>query len=282
MSTKTVVLQPVQEHGWRMGFANLFRKENSESWHTRRWWRQAIIWLAIVNGILAGVLWSSPTVTTNVTSDNAQAQAETELEQPRDVQGLQVFFIVGGMAAAIGATVTAQGAILDEKKSGTLAWVLSKPVSRTAFFLSKWIASGIVVLTIMVALQGAVAFIQISAAKQALLPILPFAAGLLLMGLYILFFLTLTLMLSVVFDSRGAILGIPLLLNLGYQFLTSLGFVDILPYRLIFPTGQGDQALATMLINQQPLPTILPIVATVAWIVLFVVVALWRIERIEF
>jgi len=280
VSTKTIILQPVQERGWRMGFANLFQKESSEWWRTRRWWAQSLLWLAIVNGILAAVLWTSPKTTANVTSENQQTQEV--LQQPKDVQGLQVFFVIGGMAASIGVTIMAQGTILDEKKSGTLAWVMSKPISRRAFFLSKWIANGIAVVAIMVVLQGVVAFIQISAAKQALLPIVPFAGGVLLMGLYILFFLTLTMMLGVVLERRGTVIGIPLALILGYQLLTSFGSIQILPYQLIYATGPSDPALAMTLVNQQPLPTILPIVATLVWIVLFVVVALWRFERIEF
>ncbi len=283
MSTKTDALQPVQEHGWRMGFANLFRKENSEWWRTRQWWVQALIWLAIVNGILAVVLWTVPTEPANATPENRQAQAaQSASQQPKDVEGLFAFFLIGGTAAGIGVIIIAQGLILDEKKSGTLAWVLSKPVSRTAFFLSKLIANGIAVLAIMVVLQGAAAFVQISAAKQALLPVIPFAGAVLLMGLYIVFFLTLTLMLGVLFDNRGAAIGIPLALNFGFQFLAGLGLAQFLPYWLIAPAGGSDASLAVMLANQQPLPTILPIVSTIVWIVLFVVVALWRFERIEF
>ena len=273
-------LQPVQEHGWRMGFANLFRKENSEWWRSRRWWRQAIVWLLIVNGILAAGLWTHPISLTGDTAESTQAQ--TVVTEPKDVLGLQTFFLVGGIIAALGVTIMAQGSIMDEKKFGTLEWILSKPVSRPAFFLSKWLASSIIVLVIMVALQGLVAYIQISAAKQALLPVLPFIGAVLLMGLYILFFLTLTLMLGVIFDSRGAVIGIPLLLNLGYQFFVGFGLVEILPYRLIYPTSLNDPALAFLLADQQPLPTIMPIISTIVWIALFVAVALWRFERTEF
>ena len=49
----TTVLQPVKERGWRRGFANLLRKENGEWWRTRRWWLQSLLWLLIINGILA-------------------------------------------------------------------------------------------------------------------------------------------------------------------------------------------------------------------------------------
>ena len=59
--TSASVLQPVKESGWRRGFANLLRKENGEWWHTRRWWTQSLLWLLIINGILALALWVLPT-----------------------------------------------------------------------------------------------------------------------------------------------------------------------------------------------------------------------------
>lgn len=31
-----------QEHGWRMGFANLLDKENGTWWHTKTWWVQIL------------------------------------------------------------------------------------------------------------------------------------------------------------------------------------------------------------------------------------------------
>ena len=55
-------LQPVVEHGWRSGFANLLRKENSLWWGTRKWWVQTLVWLFISNGIIAFILWGHPVV----------------------------------------------------------------------------------------------------------------------------------------------------------------------------------------------------------------------------
>jgi len=49
-------LQLLDERGWRQGFANLFYKENGEWRYTGRWWMQSLLWLLIVNGILAIVL----------------------------------------------------------------------------------------------------------------------------------------------------------------------------------------------------------------------------------
>ena len=55
-------LQPVVEHGWLSGFANLLRKENSLWWGTRKWWVQTLVWLVISNGMIAFILWGIPLV----------------------------------------------------------------------------------------------------------------------------------------------------------------------------------------------------------------------------
>src|SRR5512136_1353356 len=98
------VLQPVTARGWRAGFNNLFRKENRDWWGTRSWLVQAIIWTAILIGILATVLF-----------------AETEggdslgFQGGRWVAGLTIFFVVGGIALSVGVIIMGQEEVLDEK-----------------------------------------------------------------------------------------------------------------------------------------------------------------------
>ena len=46
-------LRSIDERGWRRGFANLLRRESDKWWRTRRWQVQSLLWLLIVNGILA-------------------------------------------------------------------------------------------------------------------------------------------------------------------------------------------------------------------------------------
>jgi hypothetical protein len=50
---------------------------------------------------------------------------------------------------------------------------------------------------------------------------------------------------------------------------------------LIIPSG-SDLGLATEALMGQSLSTTTPILATLVWIVIFVAVALWRIQREEF
>jgi len=63
------------------------------------------------------------------------------------------------MALPIVAIIIAQDAIIGERQSGTAAWVLSKPVSRPAFILSKLVAGAIGLLVTGIVIQGVVAYI---------------------------------------------------------------------------------------------------------------------------
>ncbi len=271
--------QPVDEHGWRAGFANLFRKESRDWWGTRTWWTRILVWGLILNGLLAMVLFAAP-------PDAGQAAAQAgRIPEAKDVSGLTLFFVIAGLALSIGTIILAQDEIIDEKKQGTAAWILSKPVSRTAFILSKLLANALSILIIMVLVQGALAFVQVSIARGSLLPIGPFLGALGLLFLNLMFYLTLVLMLGTLFTKRGGVLGIPMAILLGYQLIIgiapSLG--EIMPWALTMPLGQtAGSSLALALALGLPLPSVTPIIATAAWCVVFTVMAVWRFNRDEF
>jgi ABC-2 type transport system permease protein len=272
-------LERVNEQGWRRGFANLFRRENSEWWRTRRWLVQAIIWLVVVNGIVAAVLWSPkpPNQPTQGT------QAGIQMDDPL-VGGSMIFVIICGLATGIGGVLVMQGMIIDEKKSGTAAWILSKPVSRSAFILSKLIANGIACVLVMVVLQGVIAYILIAARSGSAPSAMGFSVGIGLVALHLIFYLTLTLMLGTLFKERGPVIGIPMALLFGAQIFQGLApwLNAIMPWTLVLPKGQTDMALAMQAMVNQPLSPTTPIIATTLWSVLFVVVAVWRFKREEF
>jgi hypothetical protein len=106
--------------------------------------------------------------------------------------------------------------------------------------------------------------------------------------LNLLFYMTLGLMLAILFNSRAPGLGISLLIAwMGpLQILAKPmqryvpWLEDILPWKLI--GGAGDAPLAGYLALGAKLPTMVPIIATALWCVLFVAVAIWRISREEF
>ncbi len=73
---------------------------------------------------------------------------------------VQVLFQVGTLATAIGVVTTAQGAIVREKQLGTAAWVLSKPASRSAFVLAKFVAYALAFVSLAVLLPGAIFYAE--------------------------------------------------------------------------------------------------------------------------
>lgn len=265
--------QIINEQGWRMGFANILRHEHGTWWHTRRWWINTIIWLVLVNGAVLAALSSTGGETPGAPPLTMQEVIK---------EGMIVFAVMTGLFGAVGAIIVIQGAIIDEKKSGTAAWIMSKPASRAAFILAKLIANSVALLCIVFVFQGAIAYLQISQYGGEALPLLPFLASLAMLGLNQMFYLSLTLMLGTIFTDRGPVIAIPLGVLFSSMFIA--GFLGPLAYVLpwmILPIG-GDKGLAIEMMTQQPLSTVVPIIATTIWIVCFVGVALRRFQREEF
>ena len=228
---------------------------------------QALLWLAIVNGFLAVVLFVIPRLTV----------AEGQAAMPGEplINGLQGFFQVGGMALTIGVIILAQDEIIGEKQSGTAEWLLSKPVARPAFLLAKLAAHGVAILVIMLGLQGVVAYALLSTMGPVDLP--RYLAGLGVLGLHLLFYLTLALLAGVVAKSRGLVLAVTFGSLLGGQILAALQpLVLLTPWKLL-------DVSAAIAVGAPLLPELVsPIVATAIWCVLFVAAMLWQFERLEF
>ena len=252
-------LQPVQEQGILRGFSNLFRQENQKWWGTRRWLVQACIWVLVTNGILAIILWG-----------------ENESKET----GLELFFIFMHVFLAIGIAVSSQGSIVGEKQSGTAEWVLSKPVSRTAFVFSRTLATWIAAMVVMVSIPALVAFVQITAATGDTIEVRPFLNALSLAALHTTFYLTLTIMLGTFFNSRGPVIGIPLLI----LFIPAIAGDLIMRYASwVFDiTPAAFPQIAPMVALGGPIPDTDPIMATAVWCIVFTLTAFWRFNREEF
>ncbi len=270
MSANTA-FQSVDEKGWRRGFANLLRHESATWWRTRRWWINILIWLVIANGTLFAMLSTS----------GPDSGVPTTPEQ-RLTEATMVFMVMAGIFGTVGAVIAMQGSVIDEKKSGTAAWIMSKPASRPAFVLAKLVANTLALLIIVLVVQSAIMYVQIATATGMALPLGPFIAGIAVLALHMLFYITLTVMLGTIFNDRGPVVGIPIGFLFASMFL--LGVVGDLAYVmpwLLVPTG-NSQGLAVLVVLGQPLPSIVPIVATAIWSAIFVGVALWRFQRDEF
>ncbi len=114
-------------------------------------------------------------------------------------------------------------------------------------------------------------------------PIEELLAGLGLITLLLMFYLSLTLMLGTLFRSRGPVIGIPMVLVFGNQLAGLLPWLKmVMPWNLVMDLGPDQPALAVMLVQGQALPTVTPIIGTAVLTVVFIAVALWRFEREEF
>jgi ABC-2 type transport system permease protein len=261
-------LQPVLDRGWLDGFGNMLGKELGDWFGTRRWLAQTIIWLVIINGLMAFIMFIVPLIDP---SEQVSPTEQVEL-------GLGLYFGFSAILGAIGMIVLTQDEIIQEKQSGTAAWILSKPVSRSSFILTKLLSSFVEGLIFIAGLPGAVAYAEISFASQQALPILPYLMGVGVILLALIFYLTLVIMLGTLFEGRGPVMGVALGLLIGgliaSQFSPQISY--ILPVAM--------QNIAGAVGQSQPLPAIAisQLVTTVAWSVLFTAVALWRFARLEF
>ena len=255
--------QLVKERGWQRGLRNLLNAEFGGWWKTSSWWVQSLIWIGVINMAIAAVLWGD--------SNDVQA-------------GIALYALFSCLFPTIAIIIILQDAIIGEKELGTAAWVLSKPVSRTAFVVAKLVAHSVGVLVTMTLLPGIVAYVQISLAGGTWLSPLNFLGGMAIIWLYQLFFLTLTLMLGVLYDQRAAVIGIPLALAFGSQLLVgvlpALNF--ILPWRLAVGAENETMAVIESIILGLPPFSWLPVLSVAGFVVLFMAVAIQRFQREEF
>jgi ABC-2 type transport system permease protein len=255
--------QLVQARGWQGGLNNLLRLEFGRWFGTRLWLWQALIWSLVIGGVLGGILFSETSVPTS--------------------EALMIYGIMGGMMPAIAVVIIMQDVLVGEKESGTAAWVLSKPASRTSFVLSKWAAAMVGVLVAIVVIPGIVAFILINIAHPGALEAGRFALGLGVVWINAAYYLTLTLMLGAFFNNRAGVIGIPLGLAFGQQLVFGvLPFLaKVLPWTMVAPVGDIQTTIFSAVVLGQTPASWLPLFVTLACIPLFLGLGLWRFDREE-
>ena len=256
-------LTPVYSHGWRGGLGNMLSGELRRWFGTRTWWSQALLWVFIIDGLLLAILGQDDTV--GIT----------------DVAALYIIF--AGMFPSIAVIIAAQDAVVGEKEKGTAAWVLSKPVSRTAFILSKALSYGLGILVSIVVIPAVIAFLEFRTVGGLAVDPAKFAAGLSMLWLYLCFYLLLTLMLGTLFNARPAVIGIPLALAFGQQLLFSIlpAAIKVMPWTIIAPIGDMDTSIISAIMAGRTPPDITPFYVACAAIAVFLAIGLWRFEREE-
>jgi ABC-2 type transport system permease protein len=183
---------------------------------------------------------------------------------------------MGSLALPIGAIIWLHGAILGERETGTAAWVLSKPASRTAFVLAKFVVHALALTLVALLLPAAAAYLALSLETGAALPLGSYAAAFGLLELNLLFYAALTLMLGAFARSRGVVLAVGLVLLFGFDAVLAVApwLANAGPWML----GR----MAIVLASGGPLATPWPLWTTSAWIVAFLALAVWRVRREEF
>ncbi len=257
-------LNKTHQTGWNIGFANFLWKENCRWWKTRMWMIQTVIWLVMISGMMVPMLTIDP---------------EYEF-------CWIVFFVMAGVLPGIGIIIVMQDALIEEKNSGTAAWVLSKPLSRAAFILSKWIANSFGFLVTVILVQGICIYFLFLMLAGWKVEAMGLIVGMSLDALFLLFCLSLALTLSTLFTSRGPVIGISLVaLFLQYYLMGLPAIQKFLPVFLILPTGEEPDMLPSLAASAamgEPLETLLPVAVTAGLIVVFLVFALWQFQREEF
>ena len=265
MNANAISLVPRRTHGWRMGFANMLAKENAAWWRTRRWWIQALVAVFFVDGSMLA---------------NHQLAGQS-IER---IASFSNFLVIAGVLPVV-AILLGQDAILGELHSGTAAWVLSKPLRRPAFLLAKLVANGLGLLVTAVIIPGAIAYGYFDLVGGVKLPIADFAGAMGLVYLYLLFYLILAMMLATLFRGRGPVFGIAVGAAWGWMLGLPAWLEALLPWKLLtgYITDTGViLSLGGHLILGEQLPTLVPIITTALWCVLFTGVAFWRIRQVEF
>jgi ABC-2 type transport system permease protein len=267
MSIGNSSMIPVLGAGWNRGLSNVLRGELKSWFSTRRWWVQIIIWAASVNLIFFIVALTAP---------KERVSMDTTL---------MLFHIFMGLAGPIGISILMQTVVVGEKRSGTAAWVLSKPVSRVAFIVAKLIANSTSILATMILAQGLIAYLIATLMLDFSLSIPAFLAALGVHFVNILFYLTLTLMLGTIFEHTGPVVGIPIAFlfaqNISLSFFPAL--VRYIPWTLAMPAnGAANPSIAMNLMEGITVPSFMPLYVALVAIVVFIGLALWIFQRQEF
>jgi ABC-2 type transport system permease protein len=256
-------LQRLDERGARRGFANLLRKELATWTRTRSGWVQGLLWLGILNGLMTLPLVFMRDMFASEMGGSFRA-------------AMDMFFNLGALAPYAGVVIMTHGAIIAERQLGTAAWVLSKPVARSAFILAKFVAFGLALLVLALTLPGIVAYGALSLEAGAWLDATRFAAGVGILALGLLWYLALTLMLGTLTSARGAVLAVPLVLLVVGDMLIMLWP----PVAELGPWVLGRMAM--LVAEGGPLLSAWPLLSTAIGTAAFLTVALWRFGREEF
>jgi ABC-type transport system involved in multi-copper enzyme maturation permease subunit len=131
------------------GLSALLRKDATEWLRGRRAWVVAAAVTAFMV-LTAANGWINATIA-------AQLPDGAEVAEFSLVAADNLMMAVGAQVFVLAAILAVGSLIAGERQAGTLAWVASKPVSREAIWLSKWISASVILGVTAAAIPMAVA-----------------------------------------------------------------------------------------------------------------------------
>jgi len=271
MSTNTSgQFQLVNEKGWKRGLGNLVRGEYSSWFKSSRWWKHFLMWFAIIN-VMMGIL-------VIVSAEAAKTGDE----------GPPIFFmygIFGGMFVAFGVMTIMQRVLVREKQQGTAAWVLSKPVTRTAFVVSRLAVNSIAILLTSVIVPGVILYLTLGLFSEfGWLSPFGYITALLMVALHTFYWIALVLMMGTLSESSSVVMAVPMAVYFGFWIGSGMipSLIYVSPLLLAFsPAPEQINALSVSIMNGEPVFSWLPLISTIVSCVVFIAVAIWRFNRQE-
>ena len=242
------------------GFGGLVRKEMTEWRRGRRAWVVLIV-ATLFMALTAMNAWL-----------NAELAPAEEAEQFSLDPITNLAIAVSAQIFVVIAIFAVMSLIISERESGTLAWTASKPVSRSAIWLAKWVSSTAMLglLALLIPLVVTAVEVVVLYGPLPILPIVIMAIGALMA---IALFVALGLASATVVTSQAAVAAI----GLGVLFLPQL-VGALLPIAEYLPTSILEWSLKVA--SGQPAGPATPVswALTVAALVAF---SLGRMERME-
>lgn len=266
--TADIRLQEMTGDSWVRGLWPLVRREGRKWWGGRFGLVQLLIWPLLLNGLLAFALFMLPQL---ASADDVTISSGEALDA-----GRQMFFGLGLVALSIGAIVLLQDVIIEEKLSGTAEWILSKPLSRTAYVLAKLLPNLLGMAVTMLLIPGVVGYWLFAQAAPGVVTLPQFLASWGMVALNLCFYVTLTLLLGVLFKSRTLLLGVALGVLFGGQI------VPVGQLGLYTPWPLFQMVLLPVMGEAIPPELYTSLMSTAVWSVIFVAVAIWQFNRQEF
>jgi len=246
---------------WHAGMKNLITRELFHERSRMYWIQQLLVWALFTNGMIALILALPPDL----------------------IEGMEAMYLVSlgasysilALLMVIFIPILLQGTVIDDKVSGTAAWILSKPVSKKAYLLSKLTASILSIVVVSVVINGAITYGVFSAFGYTL-NIPGFVMNLGLTSIVVVYFICLTIMLGTFTTSRGKVLAVAVVWGLGAQLIARYFplILFLIPYSLPvlgigFITGTSVAGLEVMLLS------------ACVQIAIFTIIALFVYDRTE-